>query len=163
MSRYNPARDTSPAFVEGVADWIATDGEVLVVIHWVAGGGHRDFALCRSRADFERLMEIACDGTELVAIRGYQLPIRGPVTEDLIVRVLEAVPEKSDYLVMSAATKPDSPMAARVGEGDTHADLEETLRDWMGIEIAAGICPNFWVADHESMISRAKGGVEGPR
>jgi hypothetical protein len=156
VSRYNPARDAGPAFVDRVADWIATDGEVLVVIRWVAGGGHRDFALCRSRADFERLIEIACDGTELIAIRG-------PVTEHLIAHVLESVPEESDYLVMSVATKPDSPMAARVSEGDTHADLEDTLRAWMGIEIAAGICPNFWVADHEGMISRAKGGVEGPR
>ena len=161
MSRYSPARDITPEFVDRVAAWIAADGEVFVVLRWVGGG--RDFALCRSRADFERLVDIVCDGTEVLAMRGHHLPIRGTVTEELIRRALEAVPDAVEYLAISAATKPDSRIAAMVTNGESHHELAEDLRDWMGREVAVGVCPHFWVADHEELISRAKGGVEGPR
>ncbi len=161
VSPYNPARDITPAFLDQVADWIATDGEVFAVLRWV--GGHRDYALCRSRAEFERLTEIVCDGTEVIAMRGRHLSVRGPVTEELIARAREAVPDGADYLVISAATKPGSRVVARVAGGESHRELEEDLRDWMGVEVAVGVCPDFWVADHERLISRAKGGVEGPR
>lgn len=160
MSRYNPARDITPEFIQRVADWIAVNGEVLIVVRWV--GGFHDFALCRSRADFEQLVEMIADGTEVIVFRDPQMPIRGRVDEALIARALEVIPEGPEYQILSIATKPGCPLSARVAWGESHADLQETLHDWKGIDIAAG-CPDFWGADHEGMMSRAKGGVEGPR
>src|SRR5262249_25783868 len=154
-------RDITPAFVDRVADWIATHGEVFVVVRWV--GGFRDFALCRSRADFERIIEMIHDGTELIVFRDRQLPIRWRVNEELIARALERVPDGAEHLVITARTKPDCCLSAGVSENNSRADLEETLRDWWDVDVATGVCPDFWVADHEAMISRAKGGVEGPR
>jgi len=161
MTRYNPARDITPVFIDQVAGWISTDGEVFIILRWV--GGFRDYALCRSRVEFERLIEIVCNGTEVIAMRGHHLPIRGPVTEELIARALKAVPDGAEYLAITAATKPDSRIAAKTADGESHRELEEDLQDWMGTEVAVGVCPDFWASDHEGLISRAKGGVEGPR
>jgi hypothetical protein len=159
--RFNLVREANSAFVDQVAQWIAADGEVFVILRWV--GGFRDFALCRSRAEFERLVEVVCDGTEIIAMRGRRLPIRGRVTDELLDHALEAVPEGTEYLAISLVTKPNSPMAAAVASGDSREDLAKVLRDWMGMEVAVGVCPKFWAADDEGLISRAKGGVEGPR
>jgi len=161
VPRYNPARDITPAFVDRVADWISTHSEVFVVVRWV--GGFRDFALCRSRADFERIVEIVHNGTELVVFRDRQLPIRGRVNEEFIARALGVIPDGVEYLVITSGTKPDCCLSAGANWGESHTDLQETLRDWLGVEVAAGLCPDFWGAEHEGMISRAKGGVEGPR
>jgi len=54
-------------------------------------------------------------------------------------------------------------LAAAVAEGDSHEDLADVLQDWMGTEVAVGVCPNFWVSDYEGLISRAKSVLEGPR
>lgn len=160
MSRYNPARNITPAFIERVTDWISVHGEVLVVVRRV--GGFCDFALCRSRAEFEQLVAQITEGTEIIVFRDPQLPIRGPVDETLIARALAVIPDGAEYLAITIATKPGCPLSARVGQGDSHADLKETLRDWWGVDVAVGQ-PDVWIADHEGMISRAKGGVEGPR
>jgi hypothetical protein len=54
-----PGREITPEFFDRVAEWIAADGEVFVVLRWV--GGQRDYALCRSRAELEQLVEIVCE------------------------------------------------------------------------------------------------------
>jgi hypothetical protein len=160
MSAYRAERDITPAFVDLVTDWIGAGGEVLVVVRWVAGW--TDFALCRSRADFEQIVELIGDGSEVLVFRDQQLPVRGRVDEALIARALKMVPDNVLHVAVTTARKAGSPFCAGVCENNTHADLEEALRDWWGVDVAFGY-PNWWVADHEGMISRAKGGVEGPR
>lgn len=52
----------------------------------------------------------------------------------------------------------------RLGEiGDSHEDLQKSLRDLMGAEVALGRCPDFNCADHEGLASASKGGIVGPR
>ena len=165
MLRPNPARDITPAFVGQVADWIAADGEVLVVLRWIGGG--RDYSLCRSRAEFERIIAFAGVGTDIIAMRGHHLPVRRRGTEELIARAKAAVPDGAEYLAVAMLPEPTSTWLSRSANGESHGELEEDLRSWMregvAADIAVGVMPVYWIADHAGMVSRAKGGVDGPR
>ena len=64
---------------------------------------------------------------------------------------------------MTSETRPDSKVS-RFGEiGASQAELRESLLELIGAEVALGRCPEFCVADHEGLVSAAKGGVDGPR
>lgn len=150
MPFYDPTRNITPAFVDRVADWIASDSEVLVVVR---DSGNRDFALCHSQAEFERIIALMSDRTEIIAVKGRHLPIRGLVDDDLISRASEAIADGEVFLVLSAATNPESGLATQVCELDTRIELEQVLRNNLGLEVALGVCPNYWIADHEGMMS----------
>jgi hypothetical protein len=47
--------------------------------------------------------------------------------------------------------------------GDSHADLLAELEELRGREVAFGPCPAFNIPDGPTMISAAKGGIDGPR
>jgi hypothetical protein len=100
-------------------------------------------------------------------MRGRHLPIRGRVTEDLISRAKEAIPNGTQYLAIAPLPVPASISLSRPADGDSHAELEEDLRDWvregLAVEIAIGVMPEYGVADNDELVSRAKGGVDGPR
>ena len=42
----SPERDVTPAFLSKAASWIATNGEVLVVLRYRQAAGIKDFAFC---------------------------------------------------------------------------------------------------------------------
>jgi hypothetical protein len=98
----------------------------------------------------------------VIVVRGRHLPVRGCVSEEFIARALAAVPDGAECLALSVATKLSSCIAAQVNWGESHRDLEQALRDWLGTEAALGVCAEFWVADDEGLLSRAKGGSGRP-
>jgi hypothetical protein len=165
MDACNPNRDIINEFVETVADWIKTFGEVLVVLRYLHAAGKKDFALCNSEREFRRIIELVPAGTDIIVIRDKQLPLRGMVTRSLIDRALAAIPEGNEYLVVRiSGGLPDDPRLS--GEmGDTHHDLREDLEreDVFGTNVAIGLCPPFMEADNPGMVSASKGGIDGPR
>jgi hypothetical protein len=68
--------NVSAAFLDRVADWIVQAGEVLVILRYLRAAGGKDFALCRSSAEFEGLVESVPTGTDIEVFRDPQLPIR---------------------------------------------------------------------------------------
>jgi hypothetical protein len=147
MPSYNPKRDITPTFLDRVAAWIATRGEVLAVLRYLGGG--KDFALCHSLDELEPIIGLVPIGTDVVVFRDPQLPVRGRVTDAYIAKALD--------------TRAECRISARAAINDSHSDLRETLLDWTGMEVALGLMPDFWVSNHEGMISAAKGGIDGSR
>lgn len=147
-----------------VASWIAATGEVLVILRYLCGAGSKDFVICKTDAEFAGLVERAPEGADIIVFRNRQLPLRGIAGEEFIKKATALVPDGVEYLIVR--TKPsieDDPAETGV-LGDTHRDMFEDIRNsFMDCEIALGECPNYIVGDHADMISRAKGGVDGPR
>jgi hypothetical protein len=163
MDRYDPERDVTPTFLDRVTDWIERAGEVLVILRYLRAAGAKDFALCRTRSEIEDLIDSVPRGTDIEVFRDRQCPIRGVVDDAFIRSALDSLPDGQEYLLMTSETRPGSKIS-RFGEiGGSQAELRESLSELMGAEVALGRCPDFCVADHEGLVSAAKGGVDGPR
>jgi hypothetical protein len=163
MDKYDPARDVTPAFLGRVAEWLQRSGEVLVILRYFRAAGAKDFALCRTPADFEALVQAVPRGTDIEVFRDAQLPLRGVVDEAFIEAALTTIPEGREYLLITTETRPGRSIS-RVGDnGASHAELRESLADLHGVEVALGICPEYWGPDHQGLVSAAKGGIDGPR
>ena len=163
MDRYDPTRDVTPAFVDQVSDWIASTGEVLVVLRYLRAGGAKDFALCRTPSQFRATVEAVPIGTDIEVFRTPKLPVRGIVDEQLTATILAAIPDGREYLVLTTRTRPGSPLAAAWDYDDRHDELAAWLAEHAGEEIAAGPCPDFMTADNGDLTSASKGGIDGPR
>jgi hypothetical protein len=159
---YDPNRDITPRYLATVRQWIASTGEVLVIMRYLAAAGATDFALIRFAEDFDTLVDVCPEGTDIIVFRDKQLPLRGKVDMQFIQRAIELVPEAEDFLFVHLAPRsPTDPRCA--GAFDFHQNLMEELSEFPGEDVALGICPNFSQPDNEHMISAAKGGIDGPR
>jgi hypothetical protein len=163
MDRYDPARDVTSIFLDRVAGWIQQSGEVLVVLRYLRAAGAKDFALCRTTADFELLVDSMPTGTDIEVFRDPQVPIRGIVDEAFIASALRAIPDGQEYLVVTLETRPGSTISSASEMGCSHRELHESLEELMGTAVALGVCPDYCVPDHEGLVSAAKGGIDGPR
>ena len=134
----------------------------MVIMRYLGGGGSKDFALIQSKDEFENLVQICPEGTDIIVFRDKQLPVRGIVNDKLIDQARQTIPETSEYLFMlRTPDKPDDPIC--FGEFDYRSAMEQDIREWIGHEVAVGVCPHFIGPDNESMISASKGGIDGPR
>jgi hypothetical protein len=163
MDRYNPARDVSSAFLERVAAWINDAGEVLVILRYLRAAGAKDFALCRTRHEFESLVKAAPRGADIEVFRDRQLPLRGLVDDGFIESAVQMIPEGREYLLVTTETQPGSRISRFGDIGASHIELRESLAELMGSEVALGVCPDFCRPDGEGLISASKDGVDGPR
>ncbi len=163
MDKYNPNRDVTPAFLERVATWISEAGEVLVILRYLRAGGAKDFALCRTRQEFESLVTSVRRGTDIEAFRHRQLPLRGVVDDSFIERAILMIPEGHEYLLVTTETEPGSRISRFHELGGSHAELRESLAELMAAEVALGDCPDYCGPDGDGMISAAKDGIDGPR
>ena len=163
MDKYTPEREIDSTFMSTVGSWIRATGEVLVLLRYLRAAGAKDFALCRSEAEFEQLVADAPEGTDVVAFREPQLPLRGTADDKFAQAVMRAVPNGTEWLLVSLARRSESPLCERSAFDNSHASLHEELGEIWGQEAAAGLCPNWVIADNDSLISRSKGGIVGPR
>ncbi len=160
---YRPDRDISDEFLRTVGDWIRDRGEIFVVLRYLRAAGNKDYAFIRSTAEFNRLVELCSVGTDIIAFRDRQLPLRERASPALIRTASELLPAWKEYLyVVMEPMKSDDPRL--FGEmGDTPKCLAEDIGENLGKPVAIGPCPDFISEDNDSMISRAKGGIDGPR
>jgi len=163
VDKYSPDRDFTPKFVAKVSDWINERGEVFIVLRYLRAAGAKDFLFCRSTDQFLHLVESLPIGTDTTVLEQPQLPLRGVCSESFIEKALQLVPDGGEYLVARLHFKEPRRMCISGTMGDTHVSLREDLQDFLDEEIAVGPCPNFIAADHGSMISASKGGIDGPR
>lgn len=163
VDTYRPERDVSDEYRNTVSAWLRNAGELLVVLRYLRAAGAKDYALIRSDSEFDRLIHVCPVGTDIIVFRDPQLPVRGTVDAAFIDNAAAQIKEWGEYLFVVQKTNPiDDPRL--IGEmGDTTSSLNEDLREHMGENVAIGACPNFIAEDNESMISRSKGGIDGPR
>lgn len=160
---YRAERDISPQFLARVRDWIANQGEVLVVLRYLRAGGAKEFSLCQSMADFEQLIAGLPIGTDIEAFRDRQLPLRGIVDDDFISQASTLVGDGAEYLFATLATRVGSIISKNDRLGDSHADLRADLEDFRDQAVAFGPVPIYWEADSDKLISASVGGIDGPR
>lgn len=162
-STYNPERDVTEVFKSKVADWIASEGEVFVILRYLASAGSKDYAFCHSKEDFVSILGAVPDSTDIIVFRNKQLPYRGLCSPMFVDQVLRAIPDGEEYMAIANLPPSSSDLRCHGRMGDTHRDLMEDLQDWMGQSVAVGPCPPFIEGDNETMISASKGGIDGPR
>jgi hypothetical protein len=160
---YSPDRDITPDYLATVTRWIQSTGEVFVVMRYLRAAGCKDYAFVETSGAFHRLIELCPTGTDIIAFRDRQLTIRGHVTEDFIRDVQSQIADGIEYLCVSLS--PQSPGDPRLSGrmGDKHSDLIGDFDDTRGQLVALGPCPRFIDRDNDAMISRSKGGIDGPR
>ncbi|HVT80021.1 MAG TPA: hypothetical protein VHM90_05135 [Phycisphaerae bacterium] len=165
--QYNPARDITPAFMSRVERWISDRGEVFVVLRYLRAGGAKDFLFCRSKSDFEALIDWVSVGTDIIVFRDRQLPIRGIVDAPFVSSAINSLRDAKDYMLVLDTEEPffTDPALKRncTGVFDYTTHLNEEIEEWRGKRVALGDCPDFRAEDHEGMISASKGGVDGAR
>jgi hypothetical protein len=160
---YNPERDITPVYLATVTRWIQSTGEVFVVMRYLRAAGSKDYAFLETSAAFHRLVALCPTGTDIIAFRDRPLTIRGHVTDEFIRDAYSQIADGTEYLCVSLSTQsPGDPrLSGRIG--DNRSDLTEDLDNVRGQPVALGPCPRFIDADNDSMISAAKGGIDGPR
>ena len=164
MSQENAGsgRSVTRAFLSQVFRWIDLSGEVLVILRYLHCAGSKDYALIRSWKGFEELVDICPEGTDIIVFRDAQLPMRGKADLDFVRRCMETLKRGEEYLIVNLS--PLRPCDPRLhGVSDYLVTLEEALMEFMGCEVAVGVCPDFFKPDGESMVSESKGGLIGPR
>lgn len=72
-----------------------------MVLRFLCAGGRKDFAFCRTSADFRSLCDEVDAGTDIVVFQHAQLPLRGYVTDEFIDSVLGAIPDGSEFLIVN--------------------------------------------------------------
>jgi hypothetical protein len=163
MDQYNPGRDVTTAFLQRVAAWINGTGEVLVILRFLRAAGAKNFALCRTRQEFESLVKCVPRGTDIEVFRDRQLPLRRVVNESFIESAVRMIREGDEYLLVTIETQPGSRISRFGDIGASHDDLRESLAELMGSEVAFGACPDYCRPDGDDLISAAKDGIDGPR
>lgn len=163
MDTYTPAREVTPAFLQCVQSWVEQDGEVLVLLRYLRAAGSRDWALCRTWAHFETIVNWAPRGTDIMVFRDAQLPFRGVVDDVFIASVLAGLPDREEYVLIAAEHDSQRGISTFSTEPDHHDDLRDYLDDRRGVEVAVGLAPDYTAPDHDGLISAAKDGVDGPR
>ena len=152
-----PDRDVSNAFLRRGGEWLAESEELLVVLRYLRMAGAKDFALCRSVAEFHNLVTAAPQGTDIILCRGRHLSLRGVVKDAFISQALAVIPANAEYLLISTERRPGSPVSLASCWSDNHDDLREALEDLAGQEVAVGLAPDIMADDGENLTSASKG------
>jgi hypothetical protein len=160
---YKPERDISDDFRRTVAAWMRSAEELLVVLRYLRAGGAKDYAFISSEAEFDSLINVCPVGTDIVVFRDPQLPIRGTVDATFINDAADRFKNGEEYLCVFLRTRSVGDPRLPGEMGETVRGLIEDLNEHIGERVAIGPCPNFVVGDNASMISRSKGGIDGPR
>ena len=142
---YQSVKD--PLFLANAEELINSDGEVLVLFQYRAAAGSRDFMFINDMKLLETKLKEVSAHTHVVLYGGAPLPIRGQVDDAFIQRVLGAVPDGSEYLVLCLERtiydyRPhyyweSFPESA----GESHAELIESLDQFRGRLVAVGLWP----------------------
>jgi hypothetical protein len=158
----NPGYEIPPELLGKVREWIDEQGEVLIILRYLRMAGAKDFALCRSIAEFESIVEDAPVGADIEVVRHAGLPLRGIVDSEFIEAAVRSVRDDEEYLILTTETG-EGCLARHYDWDWTHANLRSDLNELLGVEVRMGACPEFMCADRDGLISATKGGMDGPR
>ena len=163
VTRYSRDREVTPAFLATADEWLAASGELFVVFRFLAAAGAKEYGIYDSPGAFRAACKRAPVGTDIIIFRMPQLPMRGICSTELIEKALEQIPANAEYLVLELGDAEYRTIASPGYLGQGHESLKDDLESLAGRPVAVGSCPNFIAPDNDSMVSAAKGGIDGPR
>jgi hypothetical protein len=145
------------ALSDTVGKWLRDEGEVLAVARYSRAAGSRDYALFSDHGAFMRWLDGLPPDTDVLALRDYDLPLRGPASASMV----SALPSPGDdgaWLVIVGETKYSNDSC------ESAEEVLDLLKDHASQSIAIGPLPNWNRADDEALISaivpRPDGSVE---
>lgn len=142
---YPSVKDSS--FLANAAKLINSEGEALLLFRYRAAAGSRDFMFINEMKLLETKLKELPAHTHVVLYGGHQLPVRGQVNDSFIQRVLGAIPNGSEYLVLCLEKtiydyRPHHYWESfKDSAGESHAELIESLEDFRGRLVAVGLWP----------------------
>ncbi|WP_218033122.1 hypothetical protein, partial [Brevifollis gellanilyticus] len=152
---------SDPAFLKTAEEWFSVRPDILVLIRYSHAGGNRSFELFSSFQEFTQKLRELTPLTCVIVFRQVQLPFRGVVEDDLIAKCLQGIPEGAAYLVTETVRRVYGKASwFHYSDGESHAELRESLEDCRGAPVAAGLYPP-WLHDSEDVISAVVPGADG--
>ena len=144
---------TDPAFLGALERWLKQRGEILVLIRYSHAAGSKDFEFFTSyQSLLERIRELP-PRSSITAFKEPQLPIRGVVSDELIARCLEIIPDDAEYLVVETVRRVHGRRSwFHDYAGVTQSELRDDLEESRGVPVAVGLYP-VWLDDSENVIS----------
>jgi hypothetical protein len=153
MTAQPPISATHPDFLGTLERWLSGLPEMLVMIRYSAAAGNRDFELFSSFEVLSNRISQLPPSTSIIAFRQPQLPMRGVVDEVFIARCLSYVPDGAEFLVVETVPRSVGGKSTfHYDEGETHAELRETLEDLRNASVAVGLYPPF-IRDTDNVVA----------
>ena len=121
------------------------------------------YGLITSHSDLMALIDKCPAGTDVIAIHGRHLTLRGIVDEDFIREAERLLPGQADYLFVNMVPGTIDDPRLEGCEDSGHKMMREELNERLGMRVALGACPNYVAKDNAVLVSFAKGGIDGPR
>jgi hypothetical protein len=151
------APTTDPQFLRTLESWITEKGEILTLFRYANSAGSKDFEFCYSFEELQTkiasLPSLCC----IIAFRERQLPIRGVVDAQFIDACKRAILDGEEFLILDQReTRQQYPHCSYAyfshRAGESHAELQEELEDWIGRLVAVGQYPD-WLYDSDIVLS----------
>lgn len=139
------------AFLGEVSYWFESSDELFVAVRYAHSGGARDYLFARSFEQILDLANILPPTTDIVVFRQKQLPYRGTADGKLLSTVLAAIPDGTNWLVLSRRRENEQDYTPK--SGSTHAALRAELEECRGKYVAVGVEPVFSGDDGEDVQS----------
>jgi len=142
---------TDPKFIGTLESWFQSRPEILVLIRYSHAAGSKSFeffSLCQRLAD--RIQELP-PRTSVIAFRQRQLPLRGVVDDEFILRCLSSIPDGSEYLVVETVRRVSRSWFHH-DAGISHVELRDDLEECRGALVAVGLYPD-WLEDTDDVVS----------
>jgi hypothetical protein len=145
------SRDTE--FLSTLQQWIAQQGEVLVMFRYSRAAGSKDFEFFDSVELLNSRLQNLPLSTSIIVFRESQLPLRGTVDDEFIKTALLKIPNGVEFLVVNLTPEVYGKRSWHGHRaGTTHEELQSELKDEYGQKVAVGLYPP-WLEDNESVIS----------
>jgi hypothetical protein len=146
-----PYTFTEPIVAQILKDWFRRSGELFIELHRPHSGASGNFYILNNYSQYEDLMMKASPGSICSVLRDKQLPIRGFIDDDLIQRAFNLLADGDYYLIVEPCTYPQ--MICFLGDGKTHVELEQDLRELQGTDVWVGhdfAIPNEYWKDNSA-------------
>ena len=88
-------------FLENAKCWIREKGEVLVFIRFGFGAADHEYLIVNSFDKYLFLLNILPSRTDVTVFKHKQLPIRGIVNHDFVIKCLDDISEKTEWLIIT--------------------------------------------------------------
>jgi len=133
---------TDKKFLKTLEDWLRGQSEIMILIRYSREAGNKSFEFFTSFAALRDRLARLKAGTNVIAFRKRQLPLRGLVDDEFIEKCMRLIPVGSEFLVLET----DPRMATQQWmyhhkAGESHDGLQQVLEGLRGRLVAVGEYP----------------------
>jgi len=157
----SPVACVDEDFLSTLQGLLGGQPEILVLIRFSRAAGSKSFEFFSAFAALSERLRGLPPQTSVIAFRTPQLPLRGVVGNEFIVRCLNEIAEGTEYLVVGTDKSTSCGEASFYHwAGVSHAELRECLQNLRGKQVAVGLYPP-WLAQSGDVISAIVPGEHG--